>query len=69
MILKETSLWKGDISQIFLLNIFSPFFTNFVKFSNEIGQNYLIVVILSKKLVAQNNMRMNMFFFSFVLFP
>lgn len=49
MILKEISLWEGDISQVFILNIFFPFFTHFLQFSYEMGENYLIVVILSKK--------------------
>lgn len=49
MILKEISLWEGDISQVFILNICFPFFTHFLQFSYEMGENYLIVVILSKK--------------------
>lgn len=46
---------------------FVPFFTHFLQFSYEMGENYLLVVILSKKKksVAQNNMRMNMFFVLF----
>lgn len=67
MILKEISLWEGDISQVFILNICFPFFTHFLQFSYEMGENYLLVVILSKKKksVAQNNMRTNMFFVLF----
>lgn len=66
MILKEISLCEGDISQVFILNIFSLFSRiscNFIWNGRKLfncGHTFL-----KKKSVAQNNMRTNMFFVLF----
>lgn len=67
MILKEISLCEGDISQVFILNIFSLF----SRISCNFHMKWEKIIYLwsyflkKKKSVAQNNMRMNMFFVLF----